>query len=328
MLPLYAIGEVDWLTSQSLYHALPEMDEEGIVLCWPRTPYVSIGCHQDWGEFDPLSGIPVVRRKVGGSLVYLDRQQVFFQVVLDPARGVCARQPGQWYRAALDPVVRYLASLGLDATLKPPADILVGGRKISGNAGGQLEHKVVVVGNVLLRFSPDAMASVRSVPNAVMRRAFRDSMERHLVTLGEWPGTADLTPDEVMAGLADAFRRAFDAVPSPVPWARWQDTLTEVGQALTDPGWLHQSGRQARFHEIKVREGVFLRAPRDARYRDVVAEVDVERHRLLQVWGMGISRRQVAAFGRPSTVDQLPVPEDARKILRLLMGIAQEISVS
>lgn len=319
MLPIYALGEVDWLTTQTLYHGLAELGEEGIVICWPRTPYVSIGCHQSWDEYNALSGIPVVRRKVGGTLVYLDHQQVFFQVILSSQR-MKVRTPGQWYDMALRPVVSYLASLGLDATLNPPADILVQGRKISGNAGGQLDDSIVVVGNIMLEFSPERMSAVRATPHPIMQQAFLHSMQRNLITLHEINGLTGVTRDEVMAGLVHSYAHALDGKVRFPAWERWGPVFKEVGEALTASDWLKITGRQMPFHQIKVREGVYLRCLRDMEESGLVAEVDVTSRKILRLWH--------EQFQEPVSGDDIIKKESTflqQGVIDRLLGLSQAI---
>lgn len=323
MLPLYQLGEVDWITTQTLYHGLAKLNQEGIVLCWPRTPYVSLGCHQDWEDYDESSGVPVVRRKVGGSLVYLDRHQVFFQVIVDPRRIPENRTPESWYRYALDPVVGYLRQIGLSAEMRLPADILVGGRKLSGNAGGQIEERVVVVGNLLLDFSVEAMAGVRTAPHTVWRQAFADSMRRHLTTLKEWIPYKDWSAVEVMEDLAKGFAEHLGAVPTPFPWEQWGLLLDEVGRELIHRKWLIGSQRKKRdpYHSVKVREGVYLRASRDPRYPHIVAEVDKDRRRILRVWGMPENPAVLTTMeGTREAIEAAPLEPGLTEVLLDFLG--------
>ena len=84
---LYRLGLVPWQESQLAYHALAHLGREGLILCSPSRPYVSVGYFQDpVQELDlgycSAAGLPVFRREVGGGAVYLDRHQLFWQVVL------------------------------------------------------------------------------------------------------------------------------------------------------------------------------------------------------------------------------------------------------
>ncbi|MBC8446617.1 MAG: lipoate--protein ligase family protein, partial [Chloroflexi bacterium] len=40
---LYRLNTVSWQDSQLLYHALPRLGREGLILLSPATPYVCIG---------------------------------------------------------------------------------------------------------------------------------------------------------------------------------------------------------------------------------------------------------------------------------------------
>jgi len=284
MLPLYPLGPVDWLTTQSLYHTLPLLNEEGIVLCWPRTPYVSLGCHQDWADVNPECGLPIMRRRVGGSLVYLDAQQVFYQIVVSPSRLARLSHPTQWYRWALDPVAGLLRSWGLKAEHHAPADIWVGSRKISGNAGGTLDDRIVVVGNILLDFPVATMVRARYAPTPQFAQAFEDTLTRSVVTLKALrPALAD--PETVQTALARQFQARWHATVMPFPWARWDATLQKTGRELIDPGWLTQSGRPRPFYEVKVQEGRYLRAPKDPRFHHLTVEYETARGAITRIWG-------------------------------------------
>lgn len=296
MLPLYQVGETDWLTTQTLYHTLAELGEEGIVLCWPKTPYVSIGCHQNWEDYNESSGLPVVRRRVGGSLVYLDRNQVFFQIVMRPERIPNNRTPARWYHYALDPIVRYLQDRGLAGELRLPADILVNGRKISGNAGGQLDDMVVIVGNLLLDFSIESMVTARSGPHQTWHQAFTESMDLHLTTLRECAPQGSWSPELVMSDLAEVFQRHLGAQPQPFPWSKLGPYMERVGMSLTERSWLRASRLKSPDapYSVKVREGVYLYATRQGNLAHLVAEVDHNEARILRVWGLSEAEQGVS----------------------------------
>jgi lipoate-protein ligase A len=241
-----------------------------------------LGCHQDWNEFDQTSLVPVVRRRVGGTLVYLDNQQIFFQIILNPKRHAHLNTPDKWYRYALTPVIEWLKALGLDARFKAPADILVEDRKISGNAGGQIEDSVVIVGNILLDFSPNMMVKVRA-GSPVFKQIFAETMSHHLVTLNELT-TRSWTASDVMLFLAEAFQTHMAVDIQDVPWERWRQILDQVGQNLLKPEWLHVAGYCPPYNQVKVREGVYLRQTRQPEFSDIIIEVDIENRLLTALW--------------------------------------------
>lgn len=280
--PIYVVGEVDWLTSQALYHGLAELNHEAIVLCWPNYPYVSLGCHEPFEDFCGDSGLPVTRRSVGGSLVYLDPNQVFYQVILRLDRPNGPKSPEGWYRLALDPVVRYLQGLGKDAELRLPADILVEGRKISGNAGGQLGDSIVVVGNLLCDFSVAKMASARNVPHPKMRPIFAQSMARNLTTMREQGMESSV--EAVMRGLATSFELAWGAQTVAAPWNTWQDVLHKAGSQVCDPKWLISTRTNGSIGSVKVREGVYLEAVQGPNQGSWIIEKDTVQNVPLRAW--------------------------------------------
>ena len=82
---LYLLGSVSWQDSQLLYHALPRLGREGLILLSPSSPYVCVGYHQDVAQEVDVAycqehDIPVFRREVGGGAVYLDGAQLFWQL--------------------------------------------------------------------------------------------------------------------------------------------------------------------------------------------------------------------------------------------------------
>lgn len=261
---------MDWLVSQALYHGLAQAGEEGILLCWPRTPYACLGCHEPFEDWHPQSGIPVLRRQVGGTLVLLDAHQLFYQLIASPTRMARGGRPAQWYQWALKPVVHYLETLGYQAEMRLPADILADGRKISGNAGGQVGQGVVVVGNLLVDFDVDRMAEVRALPHPAIRAAYADSMRRHLATLNARHPM--LTVEEAMEGLLESYLRAGYGVAQEPPWHRWQPILQRAAMRLASVHWT-QAVRAPGPTPVKVREGVYLECALDASGAPRIREV-------------------------------------------------------
>lgn len=176
-------GTVSHLRSQTIYHGLARARKDGspdtIILAVPARPYVCVGFHQDLEQEIDLDfcrdrGLPVLRRETGGGAVYLDRNQLFVQWVMDPA----SLPPRIEHRFELfaRPLVETYRAIGIDACFHPVNDVQVQGRKIAGTGAARIGDAEVLVGNLIFDFDPDVMARVLRAPSA----AFRDQVRRSL----------------------------------------------------------------------------------------------------------------------------------------------------
>jgi len=204
-------GFVSPLRSQALYHGLAEaMDgdtPDTIVFCAPDAPYFCAGYHQNAADVLDLGlcrrrGWPVLWRKIGGGAVYLDRAQLFYQVIVHRRRAPFA--VADIYRTYLAAPVLALRRLGLDARLRAANEIEVGGRRIAGTGGGQLGEAVVVVGNVLLDFPDARMAAAWRAPSLPFRKLAREGLRCYLTTLAR-----ELPAPPAMDALREALARAY-----------------------------------------------------------------------------------------------------------------------
>lgn len=260
-LELFDLGERPWAETQWIYHALPRLGRPALVLCWPDRPYLCLGHSQDLAaevdlDFCARARLPVFRRAVGGGLVYLDDRQVFFQLVLPRPAG--RRPVAEVYRRCLQPVVGVLAALGLPAALRPPADVTVGGRKISGNGGGDLHGHPVVVGNVLLDFDFDRMVGALRAPDADFRELVRRRMRARLTTLRR-----ELRRPPGRRALSRLLGAAFAAAFGPFRAGRVDGALREemarVAAEMASPEWPGHDPRPAVGRDVKVAEGCYVR---------------------------------------------------------------------
>lgn len=259
---LFDLGRVPWRDSQLVYHALPRLRRPALVICWPDRPYMCLGFSQDLEsevdlDYCSRAGLPVFRRAVGGGLVYLDSDQIFFQVIL-PRREGPLRQVGDIYRRCLEPALKTLAALGLEARFRPAADLTVGGRKISGNGGGDLAGHPVVVGNLLVDFDFEAMAAALRAPNDFFRSRVRLAMAERLTTLRRELGAAP--PRRLLRRLLiEAFETAFGPFRPGVVDAPLVEEMARVGEEMSDPDWPDHAPRGGFSRDVKIAEGLFVR---------------------------------------------------------------------
>ena len=260
---LYDLGSVPWDQSQLIYHALPRLGRESLVLLSPTDPYVCIGYHQDLArevdvEFCRDNSIPIFRREVGGGGVYLDNDQLFYQLVIHKDSPLAPQDKASFYRKFLQPPIDTYREIGIAAEYKPVNDIVTNNRKISGNGAGEIGDFLVLVGNLILDFNYDMMSRVLRVPDEKFRDKVYKSMRENLSTikreLGSIPPRESLT-----ASLASNFERVL----GPLPRAGLDDELREEVSRLkaefSSQEWLYRIGRQMEGRTVKIAAGVEIR---------------------------------------------------------------------
>ena len=118
-------------------------------LTWQNDNAIIVGRHQNTlaeinEEFVRDHGIRVVRRLSGGGAVYHDLGNLNFTFIVDA-------QPGQKVdlRKFCQPIADTLGKLGANATVDGRNDILIDGKKISGNAQYVRQGRVMHHGTIL-----------------------------------------------------------------------------------------------------------------------------------------------------------------------------------
>jgi lipoate-protein ligase A len=262
---VFNLGKVDWPESQLIYHALAGLGREALVLLSPSTPYVCIGYHQDARQDVDLDycrdqGIPVFRREVGGGAVYLDGDQLFFQMILHRDNPAAPRHKDAFYRKFLEPVVETYRSVGIDARYKPVNDVLAGDRKISGTGVGEIGDCVVFVGNLIVDFDYRMMSRVLNVPDEKFRDKVHRTLEENLTTIRRELGqraAAAWTEDRLNRRLIEAFEK----VSGPMrPGDLDHEVRAEVrrlgGRMMTDAFLLNRTRKTPPGRNVKIRSGL------------------------------------------------------------------------
>lgn len=158
--------------------------DRGYFFMWRVDPTVICGRNQRMEsevdmDYCRREGIEVYRRKSGGGCVMADRNNVMFSYVTasDDVTGTFAQYTQS--------VAGMLRSLGLDASATSRNDILIGDRKVSGNAFYHLPGRSIVHGTMLYDFDAARMAKALTPSRAKLQSKGVQSAPMRVTSLSE-----------------------------------------------------------------------------------------------------------------------------------------------
>jgi len=142
-----------------------------------KPPSVSVGYFQRIEEVVNVEecrrlGISIARRPSGGGAIYQDyRGEITYAIVVkaqdELIKGLDIEET---YKKLLQWLIRSLRKLGLNAQYKPPNDITINGRKVSGNAQSRKYGAILQHGTILLRTYKNIMAKVLKTDREKLKR--------------------------------------------------------------------------------------------------------------------------------------------------------------
>jgi lipoate-protein ligase A len=239
-----------------------------LIMLQPGAPYACVGYHQDLEKELDLAycrsvGLPIIRRSQGGGATYLDGNQVFYQIVAKKTN-VYPTAVDAMFQKLLAVTVETYRRLGVPAEFKPLNDVVVNGKKVSGNGASMSGETSIMVGNVILDMDYDMMARVLKVPDEKFRDKMAKSMRDWVSSLkGELLNPPD--GEEVKSVYAKAFQellvvKLIKAEPTAEEWRIYE---TETRPRNLSREWLYMEapystrkpGRAVKIaHEVKVIE--------------------------------------------------------------------------
>ncbi len=150
----------------------------------------------------------LVRRMSGGSTIFTDQGQLIFSLTVDQG---AIPKPEDAYALTCGVIVNALRSLGVQAEHKPPNDIIVNGRKISGSAQTRKKGMLMVHGTLLVDTDLDRMMRVlRPRPNGHSRT--RDQMTCLRDELGSAPDM-NLVKDALVQAFSEELEQRAVCIP-------------------------------------------------------------------------------------------------------------------
>lgn len=261
---LYNLGAVSWQDSQLIYHSFPRLGHDGLIILKPNSPYICIGYHQDLEQEVDIAyckehGIPLFRREVGGGAVYLDGQQLFYQLILHRSHPLAAQTKERFYQQLLAPVVEAYRALGVETRYKPVNDIVTEqGRKISGNGAAEIGDYVILVGNLIADFNYDMMVRILRVPDEKYRDKVHKSMQENLTTLRREVGRV---PSD--AEMSAILRREFAKVLGPLEESKLPADIApktkELAKTFLTDEWLYRRGKRQAERAVRISAGTEVR---------------------------------------------------------------------
>jgi len=175
---------------------------------------VSIGYFQGMEEeVDTITcdarGIDYVRRRTGGGAVYHDRDgELTYSLIINQKHRLISEDFQETYETLCSGLVRGLRLLEVQAEFKRINDIVVEGKKISGNAQTRGMNVVHQHGTVLLRVDPSVMFAVLKVPNEKIRDKLVKSVEERVTSLNRVL-RRDVGFEELKEALTKGFEETF-----------------------------------------------------------------------------------------------------------------------
>ena len=146
--------------------------------------------------------IEINRRLSGGGCIYMDSGTLGWEITAKKSTpGIPAALNGM-YRKLCGSVVTALAEFGINAVYRPLNDVEIGGRKISGTGGTELDDSFIFHGTILVDFDTGTMLKALKVPDK--KCAEKPNSGQRTVCLKELLGYAP-EMDKVKKCLARAF---------------------------------------------------------------------------------------------------------------------------
>jgi lipoate-protein ligase A len=257
---VFRLDKLPGQQSMLTFHAIARLGIESLIIVSPKIPLASIGYFQDAPkeidlEFCKKAGIPYMRREVAGGATYLDENQIFYQVVLRKEHPLAIRDIDKLYRVLSQPVIETYGEFGIKAEFRPINDIVTAkGRKIAGEAGGDIGDCMVFVGGILLDFDYRAMSKVLKVPDEKFRDKIYKTIEENVTNMKRELGAIPPRED-IKSVLIEKFAKILGPLEAVSLTTEIVSKMEEVEKYLTSEKMIYKKTPRIA-QGVKIKEGV------------------------------------------------------------------------
>jgi len=153
-------------------------------------------------------GVDIVRRITGGGAVYHDfNGEITYSIILPERLQGIPQDIIKSYKELCKGIILALNELGLKAEFKPVNDIIVNGRKISGNAQTRKTGVILQHGTILMDLDVKKMFSVLNVSKEKISDKLIKSVEDRVTSIKKELGQS-VTFENVASSLINGFSTA------------------------------------------------------------------------------------------------------------------------
>ena len=259
---LYRLGTLPKFDSMTAFHAMAYLGVEGLVIVSPDEPIVTVGYFQDLNSSADVkycrdNGIGVMRREIGGGTTLLDRNQIFFQLILNKSRSLLPGDTYTQYRRFSQPAIDTYRELGINVRYKEVNDLITeGGRKITGEGGANIGVSLVFVGGILLDFNYEMMSRVFPVKSEEYRKQLLRSLSNNVTSVKRELG---YIPEKKV--IEDKLIGNFEKLTGPLEEGMLTDEIwakaRELEAIYTSEAFLGKKGREQKGFKISSRTNMF-----------------------------------------------------------------------
>jgi lipoate-protein ligase A len=191
-------------------YALTEMNSD-VIMLWRNSAAVIIGSNQNAVEEIDLdyvkdSGIAVIRRQSGGGAVFHDLGNVNFTVIHK-----LGDDDFNNYRKFTEPIIGYLAELGVKAELQGRNDLVIDGMKFCGNAQAVKKGRIMHHGCILYSADFSRLAGALRPKEAKIVSKGVKSVRKRVTNIVDHMKTP-LPVEDFLKGLADYFMKRVEGI--------------------------------------------------------------------------------------------------------------------